>query len=137
MTQRVLFLCNHNAFRSQMAEALLRHVAGDRFIVESAGSEPTAVHPLAVAAMREVGIDIRRQRARDFNAIKDSPDIVITLCDEARESCPVFPGASRLVHWNLPDPSAALGDEPARLAVFRQVRDRLAGLIHEFLKGVE
>ena len=135
--QRVLFLCTHNAARSQMAEALLRRVAGGRFIVQSAGSEPTEVHPLAIAAMREAGIDIRRQRAKGIDEIKNDPDIVITLCDDAREACPLFPGAPRYLHWNLPDPSLAQGDENARLAVFRRVRDELARLINRFFEGVE
>ncbi len=137
MPARVLFLCVHNASRSQMAEALLRHVAGDRYVVESAGTEPTEVHPLAVASMREIGIDIRRQRAKDVSEILGSPDIVITLCDEAREACPVFPGAPRYLHWSLPDPSAAAGDEAARLTSFRQVRDTLADLIGAFFEGVQ
>ena len=135
MTSRVLFLCTHNAARSQMAEGLLRHMAGDRYIVESAGTEPTQVHPLAIAVMRENGIDISGQRARDVSEIEGSPDVVITLCDDAKESCPVFPSARRSLHWGLPDPSAASGDETAVTAVFRQVRDSLALLIREFIEG--
>ena len=134
---RVLFLCTHNASRSQMAEALLRQVAGDRFDVESAGTAPTEVHPLAIVVMREIGIDISHQRSKDVSEITRPPDIVITLCDDAKEACPVFPGAPRFLHWGLPDPSAASGDEEARTDAFRQVRDTLAELIGKFLRGVE
>ena len=137
MTTRVLFLCTHNAARSQMAEALLRHMMGNRFEVESAGTAPTEVHPLAVAVMREIGIDVSGQRAKDVSEIEGHPDIVITLCEEATESCPVFLGAPRFLHWNLPDPAAARGDEAAAIAVFRQIRDSLALLIREFIEGVE
>jgi arsenate reductase len=137
MTMRVLFLCTHNAARSQMAEALLRHMAGDRFEVESAGVAPTEVHPLAIAVMREIGVDVSGQRAKDVSELEGHPDIVITLCDEAKEACPVFPGAPRFLHWSLPDPSAASGDEAAAMAVFRQVRDTLASLVHKFVEGAE
>jgi len=137
MTTRVLFLCTHNAARSQMAEGLLRRMAGNRFEVESAGTAPTEVHPLAVAVMREIGIDVSGQRAKDVSEIEGHPDIVITLCEEATESCPVFLGAPRFLHWNLPDPAAARGDEAAAMAAFRQVRDTLAGLIGKFIEGVE
>jgi arsenate reductase len=118
-----------------MAEALLRRIAGDRFDVESAGSEPTEVSPLAIAVMREVGIDISGQRAKDVSEVQGPPDIVITLCDEAREACPIFPGSPRYLHWNLPDPAATL-DEAAARAVFRSIRDSLARLIREFVEGV-
>ena len=137
MTTRVLFLCIHNAARSQMAEALLRHMAGNRFEVASAGTVPTEVHPLTVTVMREIDIDVSGQRAKDLSEIEGHPDIVITLCEEAKEACPVFPGAPRFLHWNLPDPAAAQGDEAAAMAVFRQIRDSLALLIREFIEGVE
>ena len=137
MTSRVLFLCTHNAARSQMAEGLLRKTAGDRFEVESAGTAPRQVHPLAVVVMREIGIDVSGQRAKDVSEIVRRPDTVITLCDEAKEACPLFPDAPRFLHWSLPDPSAAPGDEAARLAFFRQVRDTLAKLISDFVGGVD
>jgi arsenate reductase len=120
-----------------MAEALLRHEAGDYFDVQSAGTAPTEVHPLAVVVMREIAIDVSGQRAKDVSEIEGHPDIVITLCEEAKEACPVFPGASRFLHWNLPNPAAARGDEAAAMAVFRQVRDTLAGLVRKFIEGVE
>jgi arsenate reductase len=137
MTTRVLFLCTHNASRSQMAEGLLRSMAADRFEIESAGTAPTEAHPLAIAVMREIGVDISRQRAKDVGETEEHPDIVVTLCDEAREACPVFPGAPRFLHWSLPDPSTASGEEVTRLAFFRQVRDTLAKLISDFVEGVE
>jgi len=135
---RVLFLCTHNAARSQMAEGLLRHLAGDRFLVFSAGTRPTALHPLAVAAMGEVGIDISGQRSQGVSGYAGSPfDYVITVCDQAQEECPVFPAAGRQLHWSLPDPAATEGDETARLAAFRQVREDLAGYIREFMSEAE
>jgi len=132
--KRVLFLCTHNSARSQMAEALLRQAAAGRFAVESAGTEPDALHPLAVRAMAEQGVDISSQRSKDVRRfVEDQFDYLITVCDEAGERCPVFPAAARQLHWSLPDPSAARGSEAERLAAFRDVRDRLASLISEFL----
>jgi arsenate reductase len=120
-----------------MAEALLRSAADRRFEVESAGVAPTQVHPLAVAVMSEIGIDISGQRAKDVSETARRPDVVITLCDEAKEACPFFPGAPRFLHWNLPDPAAAPGDEATAIAAFRRARDTLAGLIRKFIEGVE
>ena len=123
-TQRVLFLCTHNSARSQMAEGLLRHLAGDRFEIMSAGTEATHVRPLAVRAMDEVGVDISGQESKTLERYLREPfDYVITVCDDANEACPVFPGAKNRRHWSLPDPSAAEGTEEERLAVFRSVRD--------------
>jgi len=136
--RRVLFLCSHNAARSQMAEGLLRHLAGDRFEAHSAGTTPTRIHPLAVAAMKEIGIDIGGQRSKSVDEFVGGPfDYVITLCDEAQEQCPIFPAGVRILHWGLPDPSAALGDEAARLAAFRRVRDDLAARIRQLTEGAE
>ncbi|HZU78126.1 MAG TPA: arsenate reductase ArsC [Dehalococcoidia bacterium] len=126
MTRRVLFLCTHNAARSQMAEGLLRARAGDRFTVASAGTEAAWVRPEAIAVMRELGIDISGQQSKTLDQFVDQHwDDVITLCDEANERCPIFPGAARRLHWSFPDPSKADGDEEARLAVFRRVRDAI------------
>jgi len=120
----VLFLCTHNSARSQMAEGLLRHLAGDRFEIMSAGTEATHVRPLAVRAMDEVGVDISGQESKTLERYLREPfDYVITVCDDANEACPVFPGAKNRRHWSLPDPSAAEGTEEERLAVFRSVRD--------------
>ena len=126
MKERVLFICTHNSARSQMAEGLLRHLAGDRFEVESAGTEATHVRPLALEAMREIGIDISGQRSKTIDSLGDRRfDLVVTVCDSAREACPVFPGSTRRLHWSFDDPSAATGSERERLAVFRRVRDEI------------
>jgi arsenate reductase (thioredoxin) len=123
---KALFLCTHNSARSQMAEGLLRHLAGDRVEVMSAGTEATHVRPLAVRAMDELGIDISGQEFKTLDRYLGEPfDYVITVCDEANEACPFFPGAAERLHWSLPDPAAAQGTEEERLEVFRSVRDRL------------
>lgn len=122
--RRVLFLCTHNSARSQMAEGLLRHLAGDRFEVHSAGTEATFVRPEAIRAMAELGSDISHQESKTLDRYVDEPfDFVVTVCDNANEACPFFPGAKNRLHWSLPDPSQAAGDE--RLAVFREVRDEI------------
>ena len=130
--QRVLFLCTHNSARSQMAEGLLRSVAGDRYEVHSAGTEATAVKPEAIQAMREIGVDISGQESKRLDRYVGEPfDWVVTVCDDAREACPVFPGAERQDHWSLEDPSAATGSEEERLEVFRRVRDEIARRVTE------
>ena len=132
--EKVLFLCTHNSARSQMAEGMLRHIAGDRFEAMSAGTEATHVRPLAVRVMDEVGIDISGQGSKTLERYLGQPlDYVITLCDEANEACPFFPGARQRLHWSLPDPAAAEGTEEERLEVFRLVRDLLRGHIKEEL----
>jgi len=132
--QRVLFLCTHNSARSQMAEGLLRHLAGDRFEAFSAGSEATHVRPLAIRAMDELGIDITRQESKTLDRYLQEPfDAVITVCDQANDSCPTFARGMRRLHWSLPDPSQATGSEEAQLAVYRQVRDDLAKRINQEL----
>lgn len=135
---RVLFLCTHNSSRSQMAEGLLRARGGDRYAVFSAGTHPRNVHPLAIQAMREIGIDISEAsgyRAKPLEEFIGQPpmDLVVTVCDEAAEECPFFPGARRQEHWGFPDPSAATGTEAERLAAFRAVRDGIAARITAFL----
>lgn len=124
--KRVLFLCTHNSARSQMAEGLLRELGGERFDAHSAGTEAAVVRPLAISAMREIGIDISGHRSKTLDRYVNAPfDLVITVCDDAREACPVFPGATEQRHWSLPDPAAATGTGEDRLAVFREVRDEL------------
>ena len=124
--RRVLFLCTHNSARSQMAEGLLRELGGGGFEAHSAGTEATHVRPLAIRAMQEIGIDIGAQRSKTLDEYAGQPfDLVVTVCDEAREACPYFPGAREQIHWSLPDPSKATGTEESRLAVFREVRDEL------------
>ena len=135
--RRVLFLCTHNSARSQMAEGLLRYLAGDSFEVTSAGTEATSVRPEAVAAMGEIGIDISRQESKTLERyLGESFDYVITVCDDANEACPVFPGAERRLHWSFRDPSQATGTEEERLEVFRTVRDALGERIErELVRG--
>lgn len=124
--KRVLFVCTHNSARSQMAEGLLRAMAGDRYEVMSAGTEPRGVHPLAVEAMREIGIDISGHRSEHVDRYLDPPaDIVVTVCDSAKEACPYVPARERLIHHSFEDPSAATGTEAERLAAFRRVRDAI------------
>ena len=122
--RRVLFLCTHNSARSQMAEGLLRALAGDRFEAFSAGTEATHVRPMAIRAMAELDIDIASQESKTLDRYLGEPfDAVITVCDQAAEACPVFSGAAQRLHWSFPDPSKAQGDEAAQLAVYRTVRD--------------
>lgn len=122
----MLFLCTHNSARSQMAEGLLRHFAGDRFEVYSAGTVATAVRPQAIEVMGEIGIDISGQESKTLKGYLGQPfDYVITVCDTAKETCPVFPGAKRRLHWSFEDPAVAVGSEEERLKVFRSVRDKI------------
>ena len=126
MTERVLFLCTHNSARSQMAEAWLRALGGDRYEVASAGTEATRVHPLAARAMAEVSVDLGDHTSKTLDRfVGDRWDWVITVCDAANEACPVFPGAAHRLHWSFDDPSRATGDDDARLATFRRVRDEI------------
>ncbi len=137
--ERVLFLCTHNSSRSQMAEGLLQARGGPRYQVFSAGTHPRSVHPLAIRAMAELGIDISEQaghRAKGIEEFGTEPpmDLVVTVCDEAAEECPYFPRARQQVHWGFPDPSATTGTEAERLAVFRRVRDAIATRIDAFVQ---
>jgi arsenate reductase len=131
---RVLFLCTHNSARSQMAEGLLRRLAADRFEVASAGTEARGVNPLAGRAMAEIGVDLRGHTSKTLDHFLREPwDYVITVCDNANESCPVFPGRVTRLHWSFDDPSAAAGDDEQRLAVFRRVRDEIRARIEAWL----
>ncbi len=131
---RVLFLCTHNSARSQMAECLLRHVAGDLFEAHSAGTEATLVRPLAIRAMDEVGVDITGQESKTLDRYLGEPfDYVITVCDDANEACPFFPGARNRLHWSLEGPSRAEGSDDERLAIFRAVRDEIKERIEQEL----
>ena len=133
---RVLFLCTHNSARSQMAEGLLRHLAADRFEAHSAGTEATHVRPLAIRAMEEIGVDISGQESKTLERYQQEPfDYVITVCDDANEACPIFPGAQSRLHWSFKDPSKAEGSEEERLAVFREVRDGIRRRIEEDLNA--
>lgn len=135
--KRVLILCTGNSARSQMAEGLLRSLAGDRAEVFSAGVERSFVRPQAIEAMRERGIDITSQRSKSVDEFAGQKfDYVITVCDNARERCPVFPGSYERVHWSFDDPAAAEGDTEAVIAVFRRVRDEIESRLREFIKEV-
>lgn len=133
---RVLFLCTHNSSRSQMAEGLLRARGGAVYEVFSAGTEPRVVHPLALKAMQEIGIDISDHRAKSLEEFREQPsmDLVVTVCYEAAEACPYFPNARHQVHWGFPDPSRVTGTEQERLAAFRHIRDLIAVKIAQFLE---
>ena len=132
--ERVLFLCTHNSARSQMAEGLLRAVAGDRFAVQSAGTEQTALHPLAIRAMAERGIDISGHTSKVYVGLMQAPwDYLITVCDDANERCPFVPGVQKRLHWSFEDPSRVQGSEDERLAAFRTVRDQIEDRLKEWL----
>lgn len=124
--RRVLILCTGNSARSQMAEGLLRHDAGDRFEVFSAGTKPTQVRSEAIAVMRELDIDISGQRSKSVDEfVGQNFEYVVTVCDNAKVDCPVFPAATTRIHWSFDDPAAVEGSEQQRLAAFRRVRDEL------------
>lgn len=136
--RRILFLCTHNSARSQMAEGLLRHLASDRYEAHSAGTVATLVRPLAIRAMAELGVDISGQNSKTLERYLDEHfDAVITVCDQANEACPVFPGARRRLHWSFPDPSKATGTEAEQLGVYRAVRDAIRSRIERELLGAE
>ena len=134
--QRLLILCTGNSARSQMAEGLLRHYGGDRFEVSSAGTKPTVVRPEAIAVMNEIGLDISGQRSKPVDEFVNKPlDVVITVCDNANETCPVFPGSVKRVHWPVDDPAAVQGSDEVRKVAFRRIRDQLYARITTFLKA--
>ena len=133
---RVIFVCTHNSARSQMAEGMLRAWGANRFVAFSAGTEATAVRPEAVRAMSEIGIDISGQASKGLEPfIGESFSWLITVCDQAREACPTLPGVAHQDHWSIDDPSAAEGDEHARLETFRAARDALRGRVETFLRS--
>jgi len=134
--KRVLILCTGNSARSQMAEGLLRYDAGERFDVESAGTKPGIVRPEAIAAMKELGIDISGHRSKHVDEFDGQKfDYVITVCDNAKESCPVFFGAAKRLHQSFDDPAALEGSEEERLTLFRRVRGELRGYLADFAKA--
>ena len=136
--KRVLILCTGNSARSQMAEGLLRHDAGDRFEVESAGTKASSVRPEAVAAMSEIGIDISGHRSKHVDEFSGQRfDYVITVCDNARETCPVYFGSAEKLHHSFEDPPPqTVGTEEERLTIFRRVRDELRGWLREFANSL-
>jgi arsenate reductase len=134
MKHKVLFLCTGNSARSQMAEGLLRHLVGDQMDVFSAGTKPSTVNPLAIRVMQERGLDISHHRSKHLDEFRSQPvDYVITVCDNAAESCPVFPGPAQRIHWGFPDPAAVQGSEQEKLQAFRQIRDALEAQLRDGL----
>ncbi|MBZ5551647.1 MAG: arsenate reductase ArsC [Acidobacteriia bacterium] len=134
--ERILFLCTGNSARSQMAEGLLRHMAGDRYEVFSAGTRPTGLNPTALQVMREIGIDISGHRSKHVDEFSGQAfDCVFTVCDNAREACPFFPGGGKRIHHSFEDPAAAPPER--QLEVFRRVRDEIAARLREFVRDGE
>lgn len=135
--KRVLILCTGNSARSQMAEGLLRHSDGDRFEVMSAGIISSFVRPQAIEAMKEIGIDISGQRSKSVDEFAGRNfDYVITVCDNAKESCPIFPGETERIHWSFDDPAEVLGSEQEKLTVFRRVRNEIKQKLETFAKNL-
>jgi len=136
---KVLFVCVHNSARSQMAEAFLNQLAGDRYEAQSAGLEPGTLNPLVVEVLKEIGIDISANKAKDvFSMFKQGVifNYVITVCDGANaERCPIFPGITQRLHWSFPDPSALQGSWEEKLAETRLIRDQIRGVVEEFVVG--
>jgi len=132
--KRVLILCTGNSARSQMAEGLLRELGEGKFDVESAGVAPSSVRPEAVEAMREIGIDISGHRSKSADEfVRQQFDYIITVCDNAKETCPVFPGQATRIHQSFEDPPpATVGDYESRLKIFRRVRDEIREWLKEF-----
>jgi arsenate reductase len=135
---RVLFLCVHNSARSQLAEGLLRSMAGDRVVVRSAGLEAGHLRHEAIAVMSELGLDISAQRAKSVDELAGEHfDVVVTTCDEAREACPLFRGAFETLHWDIADPAVVEGDEATRLQAFRDARDELWARVADLSRDLE
>ncbi|HZT69416.1 MAG TPA: arsenate reductase ArsC [Terriglobia bacterium] len=134
--KRVLVLCTGNSARSQMAEGLLRHEGREEYEVHSAGTRPSQVRPEAVAAMNEIGIDISGHRSKSVDEFVGQPfEYVLTVCDNARETCPVFPAGTKRIHWSFEDPAAVQGSDSERLGAFRRIRDQIHARIKEFVRA--
>lgn len=137
MKKRVLFLCTGNSCRSQMAEGWLRHLAGDRFDAFSAGTHPVGLNPGAIEAMGNAGVDISAHRSKHLNEFTGEKfDYVVTVCDRAKETCPIFPGARTVLHWSFDDPAGAQGSHDERKAVFQRVRDEIADRVRGLLDSI-
>lgn len=134
MKRSVLILCTGNSARSQMAEGIFRHEGGERYDVFSAGTHPSTVRPEAIAVLKEICIDISGHRSKSVDEFIGRPiDLVITVCDNAKEACPVFPGSTRRLHWPFEDPAHVEGSQEVREAAFRRVRDQIQEKIRSFL----
>jgi arsenate reductase len=133
--KRLLVLCTGNSARSQMGEALFRQAGGEGWEVFSAGTKPSFVRPEAIAAMGEIGIDISGHRSKSVDEFSGQEfDYIVTVCDNARDACPVFPGTAEHVHWSLEDPAAVEGSEEVRLRAFRRIRDQLRERVKSFFE---
>ena len=133
--KRILVLCTGNSARSQMGEALFRYEGGETHEVASAGTNPSHVRPEAVAVMKELGIDISGQRSKSVEEFEgQSFDYVVTVCDNGRDNCPVFPAGAERIHWSFEDPAAVQGGEQERLAAFRRIRDRIHERVKTFVR---
>jgi arsenate reductase (thioredoxin) len=133
--KRILVLCTGNSARSQMGEGLFRTEGGEGFEVSSAGTKPSTVRPEAIAVMKEIGIDISGHRSKSVNEFSgQSFDYVVTVCDKARDSCPVIPASTARIHWSFEDPAAVKGSEQDRLAAFRRIRDQIRGKVQSFFQ---
>lgn len=137
MKPTVLILCTGNSCRSHLAEGILRHAAGDILNVASAGSKPAGfVHPLAVEVMHEIGIDLSNHHSKHMNDfLQQSVETVITVCGNADQACPMFPGQNNRHHWGFDDPAHATGSREEQLAVFRRVRDEIQRVFHAYAAG--
>lgn len=136
MKRRILFLCTGNSARSQMAEGWLRHLAGDTFDVFSAGTHPVGLNPAAVEAMREVDIDLTSHRSKAVTEFAGQLfDYVVTVCDRAKDTCPLWLGQTRMVHWSFDDPAAVTGTSENQHQTFRRVRDEICEAIRRWLES--
>lgn len=134
MATRVLFICEHNSARSQMAEGMLRTWGGERFEAHSAGVVATAVRPEAITVMRELGIDIGQQQSKTIDRYRGEPwDLLVPVCEEGAEACPWIPNARATERWQVDDPSAATGDQEERLEAFRRIRDEIAAAVRDLI----
>ncbi|MBC8193059.1 MAG: arsenate reductase ArsC [Candidatus Marinimicrobia bacterium] len=136
MKKKILFLCTGNSCRSQIGEGLMRHMAGDKYDVFSAGVEPSRLHPMSILVMNEIGIDISQQSSDDVNDyLKSGIDIVISVCDHAAQTCPSFPGDVERIHWSLIDPFHGWDVDESKLPDYRNTRDDLKQRIQGFLSS--
>ena len=133
---KIIFICTGNACRSQIAEGIMRHLAGDKFDVFSAGSHPTIVHPMVIEVMKEIGVDIASQTSDSISKfLNENINIVITVCDAADKVCPVFPGKVERIHWSIKDPFKGWGSDPDDLVNFRKTREDLTARIKNLIKS--
>ena len=134
--KRVLILCTGNSCRSQMAQVIWNDVGGDDWIAESAGSAPAGyVHPLAIAALQEIGLETEGLESKSTDQFKDQPfDLAVTVCDNAKDTCPVMPGINQTIHWPFDDPADATGSDDEKMAVFRRVREEIKAEIKSYLR---